>query len=257
MTRELYIDDLPFSERPVPFDGFPYFISRIVPAMHHYILLPATWNTPALIDFAAQQAVANKYLSALVIGPTACMWLGPDGRHAWSTDLPRPTLPVSGLLEPTIAIPPSDELAERQRRFKVLSAAGRKLGGRLPDYRIDCLRHATDEDLVALEGVQEAGVPKGLEKCADCGHWRGECLDPSITDTYRRPAIVTISCACGNDTLCARCLEPLARFKINTCAWDVEARDVEFFPGFVGFEHSCAPAIQLACDFRVAAEAIQ
>ena len=49
MTAEHYISDVPLSYRPVPFDGFPYFISRVVPAMHHYILLPTTWEVPALL----------------------------------------------------------------------------------------------------------------------------------------------------------------------------------------------------------------
>lgn len=257
MTREHLISDVPLADRPVPFDGFPYFISRIVPAMHHFILLPATWSTPMLIDFAEQQAAANKYISALVIGPTSCMWLDGSGKHGWSTVLPRPTLPISGALEPCIAIPPGDELAERKRRFNVLAAQGRKLGGRLPNFPIDCLRHASDDDLVTLEGRQAAGVPSGLVLCSECGQWRGDCLDPVITDTDYRPAIVTISCACGNDTLCARCLEPLARFRLNTCAWNADAKAVEFFPGFEGLEHSCAPAIQLACDFRMTEEVVQ
>ncbi|MFC2168399.1 hypothetical protein ACFLRW_05380 [Acidobacteriota bacterium] len=69
MPRPFIIDlseqgnlELPF------FDGFPYLVTKIVPAMYHIILLPNDLTEDELIFLGRQQVTANRLKPALFSG---------------------------------------------------------------------------------------------------------------------------------------------------------------------------------------------
>ena len=50
------------------FDGFPFFVTRIVPGLHNIILLPIDMDVASLIEFSISAFVARKLrLDALQI----------------------------------------------------------------------------------------------------------------------------------------------------------------------------------------------
>jgi hypothetical protein len=61
------------SEQQV-FDGFPYFVTRIVPALYHVILLPAGMDEGSLISFAEHQSQSNNLEACLVLSRDRGNW---------------------------------------------------------------------------------------------------------------------------------------------------------------------------------------
>jgi hypothetical protein len=62
-----------------PFGGFPYYVTRIVPALYHMILLPSEWTEASLIDFASTQAGFNNLEACLALSQNHGLWFTPDG----------------------------------------------------------------------------------------------------------------------------------------------------------------------------------
>jgi hypothetical protein len=48
------------------FDGFPFFVTRIVPGLYNIILLPADMDEATLIEFSEHQARTNGLDACLV-----------------------------------------------------------------------------------------------------------------------------------------------------------------------------------------------
>lgn len=61
------------------FDGFPYFVTRIVPALYDVILLPAEMNEASLIGYSEHQACSNKLDACLVLSENRGLWFTPEG----------------------------------------------------------------------------------------------------------------------------------------------------------------------------------
>jgi hypothetical protein len=77
-TRRLY-PSLPI------FEGFPYLVTRVVPAMYHGILLPADASELELVLLARTQWRANRLEVCLVIGEDRAWFWRPRGlRSAWA-----------------------------------------------------------------------------------------------------------------------------------------------------------------------------
>ena len=218
-----------------PFDGTPYVTITLNPGVLQYFLLPAEWDTEELVDFAVRQSSANKLLTVLAIRPSYSVWYFPDGTSGPVSDLPHPWMAVNGPVRPCRDIPETDELEERKARFSDFAEMTFRRGKVPPWNPEKSLRTATETELSELEGLQENGIPKGLSPCPDCGRWRGECLHNSRW----KGSVLRIDCACNNDNLCARCLEPLAEFKLDTCVYDESKNEVRFIFPMMGTRHFC------------------
>lgn len=92
-TRRLY-PTLPL------FEGFPYLVTRVVPAMYHVILLPAA-SELELVLLARTQWHANRLETCLVTGADRAWFISADGRDALAQTPPRGGTLVTGLLKPT------------------------------------------------------------------------------------------------------------------------------------------------------------
>ena len=217
-----------------PFDGTPYVTITLNPGVLQYFLLPAEWDTEELVDFAVRQHSANKLLTVLALRPSYSVWYFPDGPSGPVQDLPHPWMAVDGPVRPCRDIPETDELRERKARFSRFAEMTIRRGKVPPWNPEKSLRTATGTELVELEGLQANGVPKGLSPCPDCGRWRGECLHSRF-----KGSVLRIDCACINDTRCARCLELLGEFKLDTCAFDEVKGEVIFVFPMMGTRHFC------------------
>jgi len=225
----------PYSLEELPaFDGTPYVTVAQNPGVLQYFLLPAEWDTEELVDFAVRQHSANKQLTVLALRPSYSIWYFPEGISGPVQDLPHPWLAVDGPVRPCREIPTTEELERRKARFSRFAEMTFRRGRIPPVSPEGSLRTATETDLEALDGLQANGIPKGLSKCTDCGRWKGE----SLWSRYEG-SVVRIDCACGNDTLCAACLEPLAEFRLNTCIYDEENDTVRFIYPLLGTTHFC------------------
>jgi uncharacterized CHY-type Zn-finger protein len=78
-----------------------------------------------------------------------------------------------------------------------------------------------------------------LERCLECGDWKGECLDPRAQEQRNEDVVVTVSCACENWNRCARCHQTLAPHRLNSNTYDPRDGKVWFVPGFSGLNHRC------------------
>ncbi len=217
-----------------PFDGTPYVTITLNPGVLQYFLLPAEWDTEELVDFAVRQHSANKLLTVLALRPSYSTWYFPDGPSGPVKDLPHPWMAVDGPVRPCRDIPETDELRERKARFSRFAEMTFRRGKVPPWNPEKSLRTATGTELAELEGLQANGVPKGLSPCPDCGRWRGECLHSRFAGSVLR-----IDCACINDNRCARCLELLGEFKLDTCAFDEVKSEVIFVVPMMGTRHFC------------------
>src|SRR4029077_18005232 len=93
-TRRLY-PSLPL------FGGFPYLVTRVVPAMYHVILLPAAASELELALLARTQWHANRLETCLVTGVDRAWFISADGRDELAQTPPRGGAVVTGLLKPT------------------------------------------------------------------------------------------------------------------------------------------------------------
>ena len=72
-TRRLY-PSLPL------FEGFPYLVTRVVPAMYHVMLLPAEASELELVLLARTQWRANRLEVCLAAGVDRAWFISIDGR---------------------------------------------------------------------------------------------------------------------------------------------------------------------------------
>ena len=220
------------------FDETPYVTVALNPGVLQYFLLPAEWDAGELVDFAVRQHSANKLLTVLALRPSYSLWYFPAGESGPVADLPHPWLAVDGPVRPCRDIPLTDELKARKARFSDFAEKTFRRGKVPPWNPEGSLRTATELELAELEGLQANGIPKGLAPCPDCGRWRGECLHSRF-----KGSVLRIDCACHNDNLCARCLEPLAEFKLDTCVYDEGKNEVRFIYPMMGTRHFCGRSL--------------
>ena len=72
-----------------PFDGFPYFVTRVVPCLYHVILLPADMDEESLVSSAEHQSRSNDLEACLVMSKDRGLWFTPGGGQSYSQHIPR------------------------------------------------------------------------------------------------------------------------------------------------------------------------
>lgn len=217
------------------FDGFPYLLTRVAPSVYHIAVLPAELGFDNLKEIARWQVAANKLDTCLVIGATSCVYFAPSGAESVSDAIPRGGVSVTGYLRLCRSFPPTEDL---QRRLKLLDEyVVQKPEGYIFGDLTKGGRRASVDELPHLAHRQPGGVPVGLNRCATCGEWRGECLDPSP----EFPGIVMpVRCRCENETLCALCGRPFWDRRVNANFYSEADDQIWHVPGIKAFEHVCA-----------------
>lgn len=216
------------------FDGTPYLATRIEPELFHILLLPREWPLYSQLNVAFRQAEANRLPTYFLLTPDSCLWLRTDGSVLPARAEPRELAVAVGRIQPCETLPPDQELGLR-------SGTLREYAGRQGQRTIWCdpARGGwppSAEELEALTGEGEDGVPKGLERCPECGEWRGSCLDPR---SAAEPLVLPVCCLCENDNECAWCGRFLFERRLQ-CNWfDEEERALHYVPGFHALDHVC------------------
>ena len=233
-TRRLY-PRLPL------FEGFPYLVTRVVPAMYHVILLPAAASELELVLLARTQWRANRLETCLVTGVDRAWFISADGRDELAQTPPRGGTLVTGLLKPARWWADTAELQARQGGLDALVATHRRKGGYLLGDLTKGGREATADEVGRLAGAGPEGRPRGLERCSTCGECRGRCLDPSPTFGGK---VVTVHCGCQNDNRCAACGGFLYERKLNANYYNPRDGQIWHVPGFSALRHECPAPIR-------------
>ncbi len=218
------------------FEGFPYLVTRIVPSLHHILLLPRNWEIEHFISFAQIQVQANRLPTCLVLAGDLCVYFNEDGSGKRSGEIPRGTKIESEKLQPSDPVPDSTELSIRRMKL-ILFEEAQNHGQGTTIIMGDLTkggRYPTPEESERLAGTHADGVPKGLLPCLQCGEWRGECFDTLCTGL-----VVRVHCRCENDNCCARCGQFLHDRKLNANYFAPEDGKIWHVPGFSAFRHRC------------------
>jgi hypothetical protein len=222
------------------FEGFPYLVTRVVPAMYHVMLLPAAASELELVLLARTQWRANRLETCLVTGVDRAWFIGADGRDELAQTPPRGGTLVTGHLRPSGGWPDTAEFQARRHGLESLVEAHRRKGGYFLGDLTKGGRHATADEVGRLAGPGPEGRPRGLERCPTCGEWRGRCLDPSPTFVCK---VMTVHCGCQNDNRCAACGGFLYERKLNANYYNARDGQIWHVPGFCGFRHRCPTPI--------------
>jgi len=233
----------------------PYLLVELVAALYHLTVLPAEFGDDDLEAIARAQVQANRLAACLILGERRVLAIDAEGVERRETEVPFRlfghwiSAAVTRRLRTARPLPPTDEVLRRQtaleaaiREYPARRAEVLRQRGMLPsaDFVVGDLtkggRAATPAELAALSGRQPNGVPVGLVQCADCGLWKGECLDPS---PEFRGKIMRVCCRCENQNRCAACGETLHRFRLNANYYAPRADAVVHVPGFSGLSHRC------------------
>lgn len=218
------------------FDGFPYLVTRIVPAMYHIILLPRDAHPERLQELARRQATVNRLQTFLVLNHGQGTCYGPDGRASPSGDIPTGGILVSGTLQPCEVFSETEDLRRRRAALRALLEATSREGYLMGDLTKGG-RPATPEEARRLAGTQANGVPNGLTRCAACAGWKGECLDPSPRFWGK---VMRVHCPCDNWNRCARCGQTLHTHRLNANCYAESDGQIWHVPGFAGLSHRCS-----------------
>jgi hypothetical protein len=220
------------------FDGYPYLVTRVVKGLYHVALLPSRESYEALRDVTRRQVAANRLQSCLVLDAGTALYVHLDGTEQRSANLPRAAAVATRRLRLCREMPEWAELDVRRVRLDAFIERHTPGGHLLGDLSKGG-RPATGDERVALEGKQDGGVPRGLDRCPVCGRWRGYCLDPNPT---WRGLVMKVECPCDNDTVCARCARPLAEWRLNSNYYEPKDGHIWHVPAFCAFSHRCPDA---------------
>ena len=234
----------------------PYLVVEIVAGLYHVAVLPADFSDDHLEAVARAQVQANRLAACLVLGERRVLAIDAEGIERPETEIPLRLLghwmsaAVTGRLKTASPLPATDGLVRRQtaleaavKKYPARRAEVLRQRGMLPpaDFVVGDLtkggRQATPDELQGLSGREPSGVPVGLVLCADCGFWKGQCLDPSPEFHGK---VMRVCCRCENRNRCAACGETLYRFRLNANYYDPRADAVVHVPGFSGLSHQCA-----------------
>jgi hypothetical protein len=222
----------------IVFQGFPYLVVHPTLGVSPIILLPRGLGEQSTDWIARQQRDANKLPVSLVLSADRIIVCQPHGARNEGSRIFVPGFPVSGKLEACVSFPQGGELAVRARALEEF-VAEHNPGGYLVGSGWRGSRVATLDEAQWLFGRGGDGVPRGLERCPECGDWRGECLDPRRQEQLGKDVVVSVSCACENWNRCARCHETLAPHRLNSNFYDPRDGKIWFVPGFSGLNHLC------------------
>jgi len=218
------------------FDGFPYLITRIVPALYHVTLLPGGQPEETLLALAQAQADANRLQMCLVLGERRGVYFDVDAKATPTHEPPRGGALITGLLAPPVDLRVTADMRARKERLDALVEEVRRKGSYITGDLSKGGREATPEELTSLAGSNGDGSPRGLERCPTCQDWRGLCLDPS--ESFKGQ-VMTVHCLCDNHNRCARCGELLHDRRLNGNCYDPSDGHIWHVPGFSGLTHDC------------------
>src|SRR5438046_5438826 len=217
----------------------PYLVVEIVAGLYHLTVLPAEFGDDDLEAIARAQVRAYRLGACLVLGERRVLAIDAEGVERRDTEVPFRlfghwiSAAVTRRLRTARPLPPTDEVLLRQtaldaalKEYPARRAEALRQRGMLPpaDFVVGDLtkggRAATPAELAALSGRQPNGVPVGLVQCADCGFWKGQCLDPS---PEFRGKIMRVCCRCETQNRCAACGETLHRLRLDPIYYDSRA----------------------------------
>ena len=217
------------------FDGFPYFVTRVVPTMYHIILLPKDLSSEEAEMLVRRQVEANHLPTCLVVASDRALYVAPDGSAVWSDSIPCGGIIVADRLQPCRRFAKTRELAQRCACLDALLSAQPREGYMFGDLTKGGRKPTFDES-VLLAGTQPSGMPRGLALCPSCREWRGRCLDPAPQFTGQ---VMDVHCRCDNDNRCAACGLRLYERKLNANYYDARDGHIWHVPGFSAFGHTC------------------
>jgi len=217
------------------FEGFPYIVTKIVPALYHIILVPGEYGRAILMDIARRQVLANRLQTCLVFGEGRSAYFSEDGSSVDQDTVPKSAFVLSGRLAPCEEMTITTDLERRREALAAFLEARRGEGCLFGDLTKGG-RQATGQELARFAGADIDGTPKGLTVCDKCGGWRGECLDP---DPSFKGMMMRVDCWCENDNRCARCGRPLYEHKLNANYFDPKDGRIRHVPGLSGLNHVC------------------
>lgn len=222
------------------FDGFPYLATRIVPGVCHIALLSGTWPRDLLLHALARQVAANQFHTALVLGADEAFYLPPAAEGPVCGPAPRSDIVLAGGFLPAVPVG-AEDLSDRPHRLAAVIDGVRRRGGFLLGDLTKGGRKATEQDRARLGVRHPREDRRGLERCATCGDWRGECLDV-IAEVGT--LVVPVHCQCDNVTCCARCGDALRERRVGGNQFNQDDRRVWHWPGFMALAHRCALAVE-------------
>ena len=221
----------------IPYEGYPYIVTRIVDALHHIIPLPAGLARTQYEKIGQRQIQANKLPTCLVFSNSACIYYAPDGMSHFSSEIPIPDCVSFGKLKLCVLVAHDLNYSIQERDLWIYAASHAERNGHL--VLIGDLtkggRIATSEERAALAGLQESGIPRGLTRCPICEEWSGECLDPQADQL-----LVRVHCRCENDNLCAQCHHLLHARKLNANYYSETGGRIWHVPAFAALNHDCS-----------------
>lgn len=224
------------------FEGFPYLVTRVVPALYHIILLPADAPRSSLLGLAQAQVNANRLDVCVVLAREAGVFFFADGRIQQTNDTPRGGTLLTGRLALSVELLDTSEILARQAKLdRIVEHARRKGSYIVPTMRGG--RAAAPDEMTRLAGAGPDGAPRGLGRCQQCGDWRGVCLD---TSEQHPGTVVTVHCPCENHNRCARCGGRLYGRRLNANFYEPRDRRVWHVPGFCGLSHNCSARSRIA-----------
>ncbi len=216
------------------FDGFPYLVTRVAPAIYHIILIPSSLDDETTMEVINKQVVFNRLETCLVKNSNSCIYFPPHGEGRESKIIPMGGTVISNMLAPSYYFDETEEFIERGKQLKAFQSKFNSDGYIFGDLSKGG-RQADVGDLMWLTGDWN-GIPGGLERCDQCGDYRGECLDPSPNF---KNMVMRVSCLCENINRCASCGEYLNQRKLNANYFDPKDGQLWHVPGFLAFNHKC------------------
>ncbi len=225
------------------FDGFPYLVVRIAQTgMLDHTVLPADWPRERLIELAQRQSAANQLPVAACFGPVDAVYAN-RLRGATESPLLPSGIPIVERLILSESIPDSPEVVARRARLTEFGASSRQQGFFVGDG-LEAGRLASPSDIKRLwtKVPDEAGVPRppGLNRCSDCGDYRGQYLAlRGEGNDDLRPRVLAVRCRCENRNRCARCGEPLAERRLSSYEYEEKADKVWYWAAYIGLSHQC------------------
>jgi hypothetical protein len=222
-----------------PFDGFPYLVTRLVPALYHIALLPEDRSPRMLSTLLLDQTRANRLDTCLVLAADHAIYAeGIAVRLSGTEHPPCGGSWLTGRILTRETLPDTREMRKRRDRLEAWLQARAATGYMLGDITKGS-RPATAFERRRFAGRGPDGVSRGLVRCRTCSAWRGRCLDPSAEF---RGLVVEVHCRCDNHNRCARCGELLHELRLNANYYKPADDSVWHVPGFCGLAHSCRVA---------------
>jgi hypothetical protein len=138
------------------FDGFPYLVTRVVPAMYHVILLHEDLSREEAESVVRGQVEANRLETCLVLARDRPLYVSPDGSAVPSGSIPGGGVIVADRLRQRRTFAVTCDLVARRQWLDSFLAARRRGGYMFGDL--------TGGAQGYLRGVRAAGGPS-VERC--------------------------------------------------------------------------------------------